>query len=95
MSMRRVDCESHYCEISNHVCGVAASQETIQASEAFLVRKMPPLCGEWWRGPPSRASLRKLPREYKQNVEVPRAKAAQLHMRCFEQAILGVARSGL
>ena len=29
MPMRRVDCESHDCEISNHVCGIAASQEVI------------------------------------------------------------------
>ena len=29
MPMRRVDCESHDCEISNHVCGAAASQEVI------------------------------------------------------------------
>ncbi|KAL0293252.1 UNVERIFIED_CONTAM: hypothetical protein Sradi_6948300 [Sesamum radiatum] len=32
--------------------------------------------------------------EYEQNVEVPRAKTAQVHMRCKQQAILGVARSG-
>ncbi|KAL0444755.1 UNVERIFIED_CONTAM: hypothetical protein Slati_2198200 [Sesamum latifolium] len=47
------------------------------------------------RGPPSRASLKTLPTgEYEQIVEVPIVKTAQLHMRCFEQAPLGVATSG-
>ncbi|KAL0400002.1 UNVERIFIED_CONTAM: hypothetical protein Sradi_2343500 [Sesamum radiatum] len=56
---------------------------------------MPPLRGEVDGGPPSRASWRKLPTgEYEQNVEVPRAKTAQLHTRCTQQATLGVARSG-
>ncbi|KAL0440072.1 UNVERIFIED_CONTAM: hypothetical protein Slati_2490200 [Sesamum latifolium] len=46
-------------------------------------------------GPPSRASLRNLlTGEYEYIVEVPIVKTAQLHMRCLEQATLGVARSG-
>ena len=35
MPMRRVDCESHDCEISNHVCETAASQEVIKALRPF------------------------------------------------------------
>ncbi|KAL0458395.1 UNVERIFIED_CONTAM: hypothetical protein Slati_0466700 [Sesamum latifolium] len=61
MPTSRVVNESHVCIISNHVCGTAASQEVIKASEAFWCAR----CHLPWRvvdgGPPSHERSKNLP----------------------------------
>ncbi|KAL0402474.1 UNVERIFIED_CONTAM: hypothetical protein Slati_4277300 [Sesamum latifolium] len=59
--MRRVDYESHDCEISNHVCRTAASQEMIKAMRLFRWARCHlelRVVDEW---PPSRWDMRNLP----------------------------------